>query len=734
MFIVIINFNFDELLDNAIEEEVGKNNYFHILHDGDCPTMSELIEDSRLKVPVYIKPHGTSTHTTTLRFTKQHYLDISPEIKNILKSLIAGERDTDSKDKIKRVNLICVGFDLTSLEFNEILNETPLPEESRIYHIAHGNSKKEIRDKFTLNQLGKCIGKKGENRFFTIDIENFNSTYPDKILSPYAEIFSVLWRAIYSKFQEMYRPRSIGRHEILAYIFYRKKSNNSPQNSYFKLAKNLSERTNNNIRSYFIDRIMVEIALSLNRSGGIVDVIHLLNGRIGDYFGLYRRQAELCRDEKKHTIYELLGEFTRETELNEEKNQTEFIYSRNVFRVVPFERQKMEALIDELQHTNRFNTDNYLFYEVLKSELLEVYEKYPVTASILYRLFISEKLSKKIIDDLILDFNCPVNNGLLWDGNPKPLLKEIIRLFSKSAPKNYFYIRSSRNDQKNFMWESFENRNLLMTSLSYKYHYRNHFLKPGNWDVILCISETGSLIDFLDTLNKNRKDYSEILDQLKSGKKRLVIICSYENVRQLHCNNGIDINIIELIRVHKVHLSGEINHIWKEENIDLLLLPYWQHNHHSIIFLKKVTSLTVGDQDTKYHAFKVKNKLGSEGKYKGRKSFLMNRSYYYYKKGFSNSINPLYFRSAKNYDELKRIRNDQIKLMSLYFTYVCRSIVFLSEVNSGEKWFDELSPCFKEVATLDDYRQYTQWSPEYFNEKLIDFMTFIYHRSYEAHH
>ena len=49
---VIINFNFDEMLDNVIEEEMADSQYRFIYSDGHCPEdASDLLYDNRLAFP-----------------------------------------------------------------------------------------------------------------------------------------------------------------------------------------------------------------------------------------------------------------------------------------------------------------------------------------------------------------------------------------------------------------------------------------------------------------------------------------------------------------------------------------------------------------------------------------------------------------------------------------------------------------------------------------------------------
>lgn len=58
----IVNFNFDELLDHAIDEELGSEQYTRIVRDGDWARKLRVHEGNdpwRFDLPLYIKPHGT---------------------------------------------------------------------------------------------------------------------------------------------------------------------------------------------------------------------------------------------------------------------------------------------------------------------------------------------------------------------------------------------------------------------------------------------------------------------------------------------------------------------------------------------------------------------------------------------------------------------------------------------------------------------------------------------------
>ncbi len=104
----IINFNFDELLDQAIEDEMGCSAYRKVLFDGDLPDYdNEVIKDDRFQRPFYVKPHGTVSHKTSMRFTRRDYFNISSDIDIFLGKLLSGK--LSAKNNIK-VNLLVFGF------------------------------------------------------------------------------------------------------------------------------------------------------------------------------------------------------------------------------------------------------------------------------------------------------------------------------------------------------------------------------------------------------------------------------------------------------------------------------------------------------------------------------------------------------------------------------------------------------------------------------------------------
>jgi hypothetical protein len=247
----IINFNFDELLDKSIEDELNKDEYRHILSDGDCPDDIEL-KKTNTEIPFYIKPHGTASHKSTLRFTREDYYGLPFDIQRVLRFLL-----TD-----KPVVLIVIGFEMQSLEFNHILKN--VKPESKMFHInLHDPTRKLKKEEF--------IQKFNSNELLRVNDKN-----------TIGECLKNIWVSILSSFKKEYRPRDITRHILISQIFYRSVKYSD-------------------IENYLRGRTVIELCLSIAKGKGLVTMSQLSDDRSGKYFDLLRENNseayfyEICR-------------------------------------------------------------------------------------------------------------------------------------------------------------------------------------------------------------------------------------------------------------------------------------------------------------------------------------------------------------------------------------------------------------------------------------------------------
>lgn len=244
---IIINFNFDELLDQSIEDEMGPNEYHKIITDGDCPDY--LLDKSLFKIknyrpdlPIYIKPHGTAKYKSTLRFTRDDYYGLSPDIRMLLYNLL--------KESHRPLTLIVIGFGMRSFEFNDIIDE-PNPS-SEIFYFARGKPKPD-RD---LNKYTWHLIKLTESK-------------------PLDSYIYELWNQIADHFCPAYKPKSINRHLLVSRLFGNR-----------EISMDKREDTN-----YLHDRTTIELILFIAKSKGFINFRELDDDRCGTYYDLYWRYS-----------------------------------------------------------------------------------------------------------------------------------------------------------------------------------------------------------------------------------------------------------------------------------------------------------------------------------------------------------------------------------------------------------------------------------------------------------
>lgn len=233
----IISFNFDELLDQAISDELNSGEYHFILSDGDLPPTQLPQGNNALQKPFYIKPHGTVSHSSTLRFTRDDYFRLPIGIQRIIEELLIA----------RPVDLISIGFDMKSFEFNHILRRAK--PDSRVFYI---NLEKPEPDPLLGNDIKSHL----------IQVKVKTRTL--------GKVLEEILRKTYKHFQKLYTPRGIPRHRLLASLFEgekRKRKDNS---------------------NYLWDRTVIELALAIAKAKGFVTMSGLSNGRAGKYFRKYQ--------------------------------------------------------------------------------------------------------------------------------------------------------------------------------------------------------------------------------------------------------------------------------------------------------------------------------------------------------------------------------------------------------------------------------------------------------------
>ena len=262
----IINFNFDELLDRAIEDELRPDEYHRVLSDGDCP--NEHDEDDG--TPIYVKPHGTVSHPSTLRFTREAYFGLPLGIHRLLEQLVCD----------KPITLLVIGFNMQSFEFNLLLHNAHAG--TRVYHV---NLAKPVADPPLPPQISEvCIevskrssGAANERSVPTLDV---------RLGDLWKEVETALNGNAAGKHGKNAFTRGIDRHRLVASLFHA---------SEFKPTDTRpGEPTRTKTSDYLRDRCVVELALSVAKTKGLVSISGLTTDRCGQYYE--RLQRELRRE------------------------------------------------------------------------------------------------------------------------------------------------------------------------------------------------------------------------------------------------------------------------------------------------------------------------------------------------------------------------------------------------------------------------------------------------------
>jgi hypothetical protein len=244
----IVNFNFDELLDQSIDDELGSGSYHRVISDGDYPDemWRRNDENQRFRLPLYIKPHGTASHKSTMRFTREAYFLLSDDIKNLLEILLSGMPTI----------LIVIGYNMQSVEFNQIISKASDKQPIEIFAI---NTRELLSLDEKLTQLHK-------DRLLRLS-EDYHV----------ANSLSDLWDHVCLLFKDSLQPRNIMRHELITKLFPGEVD-----------LSRLEKDRHAEVTDYLSDRTYVELALAIAKAKGFVHFNQIAGSRAGRYFEIYK--------------------------------------------------------------------------------------------------------------------------------------------------------------------------------------------------------------------------------------------------------------------------------------------------------------------------------------------------------------------------------------------------------------------------------------------------------------
>lgn len=467
MLDIIINFNFDELLDQSISDELGDASYKKIISDGDCLPLEELLINSKIKQPIYIKPHGTASHKSSLRYTKDHYYDLPKDISTLLIEIFScstkNEKSTssESNSQSKKVNLIIAGFNMDSIEFNDILNRE-LPLGSRIFYFYHVGNKKddEVRNEilskfnriFNLHQDGNIP----ELYLIRTDLKSDTS----KTIGFLGDIANSLWNNTISYFNPLFAPSNISRHkviyELLGNYKFWKKINMNP----YEWHRNYFEN-----KEYLLDRTLIELIITIFKGRGRVNPKDVIKEKSGAYYSLY--DAMVALENKKRKEKEASVSYT---DLLAALSSPEKWAKLNIFDPIDFDLKKLKQDDEPVKFAEYFDS-------LIKNIQNFEYEK-----------------KIKVISE-------PLKNYLISDCIDKESLGEYFKVIYNSNRSN---IRAKFADFRYSIFKQFSGEFILNTHLSLDYYLHHKCSKKSGGQILLMVAETGRVFkNFREDIEKN---------------------------------------------------------------------------------------------------------------------------------------------------------------------------------------------------------------------------------------
>lgn len=533
---VIINFNFDELLDQAIENELGGSSYDYIFSDGDCKKQES---GGRLRQPLYIKPHGTVSHKSSLRFTKSHYYELPTDMRRFIEEVISGPKEIH-----RTINLITAGFEMESLEFNEIL-KNKLPKGSNIFNLFYAKNDKKTNEiikakKRKLKQIFKTpdtdehgelqFSKKGEillknqdnkPKFYFISHESFQNNKNSKVdHATLGNTFKIIYDEIRILFKPLFKPVNISKHLIISDLF----GNNSVVNHLNNSTSKDYPKEYFNSHHYFKDRVIIESLMHIVTNNGLVNVSTLMKGVTGYYYSKYN---------------EAIIDFNEKPE--NEKDDIESI-SKILERIMKItESEIKDGKGFKLLTVNYPDRDIDLLNRIKNGLKKDVFSKQ-------FSGYIEKLNNNKKIDNILSSFKDILNS-------------------------NSTVIKSSLRSTIHHTFNKYDVSDLITNTLLQDLYFYSDLKDMSSTNAIYAIADYGHQIS---------KFIQRIVNENKIQKLSLILQYDFEDEQFINFSELRKKAISKIINKY-----SDVNYESVEKIFEIYFLPIRRHNHHMLLFVNE---------------------------------------------------------------------------------------------------------------------------------------------------
>jgi hypothetical protein len=279
----IISLNFDELLDQSLDDEMDEREYKQVVSERDCRNL-QADPSANDYVPLYVKLHGTASEPDSLRFTPDSYYSIPQRIARVVEELLHTEHCVVAN----------IGSGLASFDLQRFLR---IPQQLDVFNLSRKPVHWRVGDKIArergASKAERRDAQKREagDRYPWLHECNAWEAGCDELLK---ELSATIERVADTSglptgtapgsFGRLVQFRSVRRHEAVAQLL-------GPNALHSEWAKTegWAER---DLLDYAWRRAILELAFAGAKGRGLLSLVPLVEDRPARYYELFGRRSK----------------------------------------------------------------------------------------------------------------------------------------------------------------------------------------------------------------------------------------------------------------------------------------------------------------------------------------------------------------------------------------------------------------------------------------------------------
>jgi hypothetical protein len=268
----IISFNFDELLDQSLDDELGSDGYRRIVSDRDTAGVVKNPDLRHDYLPLYIKLHGTASDPGTLRFTREAYYQLPTRVLSVVEDLLDCELGV----------VVNVGSSMNGFDLHRLLRK---PQDLEVYDLSEMPLSQEVRSAIVKERRQPPEDRDPPEQPVaapSFALARRQGTSCSTWLKRLTAELACRARPDQATLTGQARFHGVSRHLAVAELPGKKVVRNwigNPQRHRDQYAEYLRRRT------------ILELAFAGAKARGLAQLSWLALDRSGKYFELYRREA-----------------------------------------------------------------------------------------------------------------------------------------------------------------------------------------------------------------------------------------------------------------------------------------------------------------------------------------------------------------------------------------------------------------------------------------------------------